>query len=130
MKDTTEVKAIVALTLAVMIIGAAPKRGAGPPADPHAAIFARARTAVMDSLKDPDSAKFKPFTLVTDADGNKKVCGQVNAKNAYGGYVGFTGFAYTLELGDLIFAPNPDDNDFNERNHRGSGCLGFGSWHR
>lgn len=123
-------KALIALAISVMVIGAAPKHRVAQPVDPHAALFARVRAAVMDGLKDPDSAKFKPFTLVTDADGNKKVCGQVNAKNAYGGYVGFTGFAYALELGDLVFAPNPDDHDFNERNYRGSGCLGFGSWHR
>ena len=42
---------------------------------------------VRESLKDPDSAKFESFYhKVGDNDGY--VCGNVNAKNSYGGYTG------------------------------------------
>jgi hypothetical protein len=43
------------------------------------------------SLKDPDAAKFK--NLTTDATG-ALLCGEVNAKNSYGAYIGNETFAY------------------------------------
>jgi hypothetical protein len=54
----------------------------------HAADAAKAgKTAVLNSLKDPDSARFRN-TSVNGA----TYCGEVNAKNSYGGYVGFKRF--------------------------------------
>lgn len=43
-----------------------------------------ARKAVLDSLKDPDSARFGKFTEVTST----TACLNVNARNAFGGYTG------------------------------------------
>lgn len=43
-----------------------------------------AKEAVLQRLKDPDSAKFGNFTLIDD----ERACLTVNAKNAYGGYTG------------------------------------------
>ena len=43
-----------------------------------------AREAVKDRLKDPDSAKFKSEKI-----NGTTVCGEVNSKNSYGGYIGF-----------------------------------------
>jgi len=42
-----------------------------------------AREFVTANLKDPDSAKFR---------NQKGVCGEVNAKNSFGGYAGFVRF--------------------------------------
>src|SRR5690606_1839783 len=42
-----------------------------------------ARELVTANLKDPDSAKFR---------NQKGVCGEVNAKNSFGGYAGFVRF--------------------------------------
>ena len=43
---------------------------------------------VRNALKDPNSAEFKDVQWVA----GKAICGQVNAKNSYGGYVGFKYF--------------------------------------
>jgi len=43
---------------------------------------------VIDSLKDPNSAEFKDLRHLE----GKALCGQINAKNSYGGYVGFKAF--------------------------------------
>jgi hypothetical protein len=43
-----------------------------------------AQKAVLDILKDPDSAKFGELTQVTD----DSACFTINAKNAFGGYTG------------------------------------------
>jgi len=51
-----------------------------------------AQKAVLNSLKDPDSAKFRKFTIVNGTAGQDslvKACLEVNAKNSMGGYNGF-----------------------------------------
>lgn len=49
------------------------------------------KKAVLNILKDPDSATFRNVRLKAYFDG-AVVCGQVNAKNSYGGYAGFKSF--------------------------------------
>ncbi len=46
------------------------------------------KKAVTSSLKDPDSAKFGEFSIVTPVPGMKTACLTVNARNSLGGYVG------------------------------------------
>jgi hypothetical protein len=84
----------------------------GPPpsarrlSDKEAAAFARtAKAAAVAQLKDPQSAQFRDL-YVSDSigigDDGKDInvrtwylCGQINAKNSYGGYTGFQRFAAT-----------------------------------
>ncbi len=54
-----------------------------------------AKKAVLDSLKDPDSAKFGKFSLV----GTDRACLIVNARNSMGGYSGDQQ-AYLFRAGD------------------------------
>jgi hypothetical protein len=56
---------------------------------------------VLTRLHDPDSAKFRNVKYFRKTDGG---CGEVNAKNMMGGYVGFTGFV-ALPNGDVLLAP-------------------------
>ena len=60
-------------------------------------------------MKDPSSAQFKAEAYKADAAGDVWViCGQVNAKNAYGGYVGFR--PYYFEIKDSTAEiRDPDD---------------------
>jgi hypothetical protein len=59
------------------------------------------RAAVALQLKDPESARFRDAFV-----NGSSYCGQVNAKNSYGGYVGFKrfaaagGYAYIESEGD------------------------------
>lgn len=56
-----------------------------PPANTQSpSVESYARKAVLKNLKDPDSAKFGKFTLVTPT----TACLTVNARNAFGGYTG------------------------------------------
>lgn len=52
-----------------------------------------ALAVVRDSLKDPDSAKFRRLQAYRASNGTVRVCGELNSKNSYGGYNGFTRFA-------------------------------------
>lgn len=58
--------------------------------------IAAAKTLVASSLKDPESAKFRNVAIRPYGYG-RVVCGEVNAKNSYGGYVGFTRFVASNE---------------------------------
>ena len=44
--------------------------------------------AVRASLKDPNSALFGRIAAARQTDGTLKVCGEVNARNSFGGYAG------------------------------------------
>lgn len=50
----------------------------------------RVEDLVRENLKDPTSAQFKEIRKSKDG---KYFCGEVNAKNSMGGYIGFTEFA-------------------------------------
>lgn len=50
-----------------------------------------AKQALADGMKDPSSVQFRNVRLVNYLDG-QVICGEVNAKNSYGGYVGFSPF--------------------------------------
>lgn len=65
-----------------------------------------ATKAVQDRLSDPESAQFRK---VTSYRGNV-VCGEVNAKNKLGGYIGFRFFVYDKTNGpaQVTFDPRPD----------------------
>lgn len=45
---------------------------------------------VKEALKDPESAQFRNLQYLADSN---SLCGEVNAKNSMGGYVGFKSFA-------------------------------------
>lgn len=46
---------------------------------------------VRQQLKDPDSAQFRSLSIV-QGEGGLALCGEVNAKNSYGGYNGYSEF--------------------------------------
>lgn len=51
------------------------------------------KSGVRMKLKDPESARFdRSFVSAKDEKGLVTVCGYVNSKNSYGGYVGDTPF--------------------------------------
>lgn len=68
---------------------------------------------IKQSLKDPDSAKFNDVWFSPDANNGKPkisgyVCGRVNAKNAFGGYVGEAPFfIYVGQLDSDFFSGAP-----------------------
>lgn len=81
-----------------------------------AKIAAAAKANIVKKLKDPGSAKFRGLFISASEfpDGGKvytihSLCGEVNAKNSYGGYSGFRRFvANAIAPGGQI--DDPDDN--------------------
>lgn len=62
--------------------------------NPSTAEVRLVETSVSRSLRDPESARFEAITRLSGSNGRTYFCGRVNAKNAYGGYVGFTQFQF------------------------------------
>lgn len=63
--------------------------------------------AVKAKLIDEDSAKFK-FPLKQD---DKIYCGQVNAKNKFGGYIGYSAFKVMLLDENSVYVIGVDSGD-------------------
>lgn len=84
--------------------------------------------AVRQSLKDPESARFGDITAGRSADGTT-VCGQVNAKNSYGGYTGPARFYGTLS-GDNFRLVQLDDTNAGGSRWASNLCaqVGLISW--
>lgn len=61
----------------------------------HEELIRAAKTAVERDLRDPMSAQYRDIRVVPGQ--VDIVCGEVNAKNAYGGYVGFRRFVATTD---------------------------------
>lgn len=71
-----------------------------------------AQDAAKKGLKDPDSAKFQNLRIA-DFDGGKVVYGEINAKNSYGGYVGYKRFVAGTSVATIYDTSSkyPDIND-------------------
>lgn len=66
-----------------------------------------AQEKVAYSLKDPSSAQFRSLYALSRGMGDDTVCGEVNAKNGYGGYVGFRMF-YVRNDGNIQIESTDD----------------------
>lgn len=103
----------LAIAAAMMLFGCQSSR----PADPLAGVMpgspyklsseqiAKIKSAVSEGLKDPDSAKFPDQFVATKEGNNITVCGYVNAKNSYGGYVGKKPFHVLGFASSGLFVP-------------------------
>lgn len=72
----------------------------------------RAKEAVSAQLKDPESARFKDVVFRSLKNGFA-VCGQVNAKNSFGGYVGFR--AFYVSDGKVTLEPSERSDNADRR---------------
>jgi hypothetical protein len=76
---------------------------------PDSHIKKEAEDAVKLLLRDPDSAQFRyQYNDIEVFPDIGVVCGEVNSRNAYGGYAGFENFAYVRGQGAAL-ASDPSD---------------------
>lgn len=87
----------------------------------------RAKTAVSNAMRDPESAQFKNLRTRLRPAGKGQVlgptaagwvvCGEANGKNAFGGYVGYRAFRYSDPLlpkrdnTPFVTIQEPDDDE-------------------
>lgn len=87
------------IVLVAVVAFAACGKSPEPAADPYAASKAAAVAALLAQMKDPTSVQTQNIVAVRRGKWDY-VCGEYNAKNGFGGYVGFTKFAWRSN-GDL-----------------------------
>ncbi|WP_333696935.1 hypothetical protein [Phaeobacter italicus] len=89
--------ACLAVLAGCMQVGSTPLASVPPSA------LNTAKAAAKDVLKDPDSAKFKPgYQAYRLENGDLVVCGVLNAKNSFGGYVGYEPYYVRLRSGQVM----------------------------
>jgi hypothetical protein len=67
-------------------------------------ILGKAIRAVAEQFNDPIATQFRRIHL--DDESGSSICGQVNAKNLAGGYVGFAVFEYGIASGATLVRSN------------------------
>lgn len=80
----------IALLLALPIAACNTIAVTSQPFKPSADELARSRAIIANGMKDPASAQFREGRSFFLDNGDVVYCGEVNAKNSYGGYTGFT----------------------------------------
>lgn len=78
-----------------------------PAAASERAEVAAAKDVAARDLKDPTSAQFRNLRIAGTGD-KATVCGEINGKNSYGGYVGFRKFVVAANT--AIIEPAPDSS--------------------
>lgn len=59
------------------------------------------KVAVANTLRDPGAAQFRDVRMARTDDGKPAIYGELNAKNGYGGYVGFSVFCGVIIEGTI-----------------------------
>lgn len=70
----------------------------------------QAQNSVKSLLRDSDSAEFRNLQVLHSKSGGRYVCGEVNSRNAFGGYVGYQQF---VSVGQMTFLQE-QASDFSE----------------
>lgn len=78
------------------------------------------------SLKDPESARFGSMVAGVDEKGAVTVCGLVNAKNSFGGYVGNQPYIGMMDSRGLAFGVLMIGSDDTSRMTVAISCRGKG----
>lgn len=99
-----------------------PSPSAAPTLSPTEQLLQQLQSKTAQSLRDPLSAQFQNLRI---SGSGKALCGEVNAKNGFGGYAGFAEFV-TNEKEVLIAPPGCGSRQLFERGSDGvAQCLEY-----
>ena len=70
---------------------------ATPAVAQHDKFVREAKAIAVADLKDPDSAKFRDLFVSRSENGALVLCGEMNAKNSFGAYVGYAPIAVSTD---------------------------------
>ena len=89
--------------IAAAVASIATSAVAGDPIELSEAQIEAVQSVVRDGLKDPDSARFGTIAAGVIDETGFMVCGYVNARNSFGGYVGMTVFSGVMVAKNNVF---------------------------
>ena len=67
----------------------------------HAAFVAKAKHVLTKNFKDPEGSRFRNVAVYRTNLGDLSLCGEVNAKNGFGAFVGYRRFYADLDNATL-----------------------------
>jgi RNA polymerase subunit RPABC4/transcription elongation factor Spt4 len=67
---------------------------------------------IKQNAKDPDSVQFRNEKINNNTDVGAVACGQYNAKNSFGAYVGYKGFVAVEKTQKTYFEDGPNKGEF------------------
>lgn len=124
---------LAVFVLGLALAGCTTQKWTPPPAATQATPYAltpadtkAVEEAVRYRMKDPASTSFRNLSAVKKADGAVTVCGEVNSRNSFGGYTGFSPFTGVLTAGRFNVSAVAEDAtkaDFILRNCRFAGAI-------
>ena len=80
----------------------------------------KAKIKIRALLRDPDSSKFQNLKVSFNSKANEIVCGEVNARNAFGGYTGYSKFNVSIDKINIVSI----DKLETIKSYNLSGCAG------
>jgi hypothetical protein len=104
---------VPASPLSAVVTPAPPVQPAAAPAQPD--YFLRAQQVMSEGMRDPDSVKFRNLFEGNGLSGRKTVCGEVNAKNGFGGYTGMKPFIYFADTNEATDVDIVSETPLNPR---------------
>jgi hypothetical protein len=88
----------------LLVAGCAGVDQVGPEVPAPAAAVQVVESAAANQMKDPDSAHFRNVHAFQSQKG-LIICGEINAKNAFGGYVGYSHFVGHASADGRLLTP-------------------------
>jgi len=89
------------LAFAILFVSCSPS--------PKEKLLDEAQNAVRQQMRDPETVEFRESVLTSVYPDQGLVCmGEFNAKNGYGGYVGYETYRYSRQDGLAITASEPN----------------------
>lgn len=82
-------RVLASLSAVVLLAGCEVKEVQVQPVAPSGAMIAKLKSTIDSGLRDPSSAQYRGFVAYAIGEGDTLLCGELNAKNGFGGYVGF-----------------------------------------
>ncbi len=94
----TNLRKLLTLAVLALVAGCVETRDvAVSPAQASSSALATAKAFMADRLKDPESMKIRDVAHYKTVEGDRIVCGEMDAKNSYGGYGGYSTFYVRLQ---------------------------------
>lgn len=72
------------------------------PVTPSGAMIAKLKSTIDSGLRDPSSAQYRGFVAYAIGEGDTLLCGELNAKNGFGGYVGFNAISAIFDASGTL----------------------------
>ncbi len=107
----------IAVAAALFVTACGPQVASKTPMSLTAQQTGTIESSVREKMIDPESTRFRNIraydATLTDGQGYRYVCGEVNSKNRMGGYTGFTAFKgrYQGEAFVLEYVDGPDSQN-------------------